>query len=280
MNTVPKTSGEEALPSDYAAPSAPEGRRPTAFLVVAYRWGWTNAHHYFVALCENEDLASKRADEEASDRGGKYGVAVYAWTGSDDHERVYYAPSTYGESQPGTNQRIDMFQSIGHRAHEAATSGSVYLADPQNPQRLQSQVVQIPGWLDEVVRSQEHSCRLAQRIDDSILEASRAGANAQDVHNEAWFELAEKEIRAEVDSLMSHRDRAISAQASPWPHFAIVHALALAAAGTASQACLKHIERLVDALGDSEEGAAFRTLLKTLPAPGSPPPAPAVRGVS
>ena len=47
------------------------------FVVIAYRWGNTENHSYLVAVCDNEFIAKRYADMEASARGGKYGLKVY-----------------------------------------------------------------------------------------------------------------------------------------------------------------------------------------------------------
>ena len=55
-------------------------------------------------------------------------------------------------------------------------------------------------------------------------------------------------------------------------HFPIVHALAMAALGTGNPACFQHVERLAQALGESEDAKALQRLLQTRPKPGDLPP--------
>ena len=82
------------------------------FLVLAYRWGWTNAHQYVVGCYEHEDCAVNSAVAEAYSRGGKYGCAVFKIM-HDEVEQIFYAPSVYGESKQAPNHRIDLFHAVG-----------------------------------------------------------------------------------------------------------------------------------------------------------------------
>ena len=82
------------------------------FLVIAYRWGWTNSHQYIVGCYEHEDCAVNSAVAEAYSRGGKYGCAVIK-VKHDDVEQVFYAPSVYDEAKQAPNHRIDLFQAVG-----------------------------------------------------------------------------------------------------------------------------------------------------------------------
>ena len=82
------------------------------FLVIAYRWGWTNAHHYIVGCYEHEDSAVNSAVAEAYSRGGKYGCCVLNIM-HDEVEQVFYTPSIYGEAKQAPNHRIDLFHHVG-----------------------------------------------------------------------------------------------------------------------------------------------------------------------
>lgn len=71
------------------------------FLVRALRWGDLGAHSYIVGLYSTLELAIGNADEEAIERGGKYGCAV-SEVGVDSREKklVYYKSSMLKESKP------------------------------------------------------------------------------------------------------------------------------------------------------------------------------------
>lgn len=83
------------------------------YVVTAYRWGWTNNHQYIAYAGEDYDRALELAEEEADDRGGKYGVALHAYT--EDYARLFaYFPSSWGEKLPYHNYRLDYISRLGH----------------------------------------------------------------------------------------------------------------------------------------------------------------------
>jgi len=83
------------------------------WIATAYRWGWSNNHHYIVYAGDDYDRAMELAEEEANDRGGKYGVVVRSYT--EDYSRVFgYFPSSYGEKLPYHNYRLDYISRLGH----------------------------------------------------------------------------------------------------------------------------------------------------------------------
>jgi len=126
------------------------------FLVIAYRWGWTNAHHYHVYAGPDETKARALATAEAHDRGGKYGCAVLRFDADGtDSERIAYEPSTYGETAPHHNHRIDMFQSLGHSLHHLA-HGRRYAREGN---RLIPQAVEPPEWVVAEVEFREERAR-------------------------------------------------------------------------------------------------------------------------
>lgn len=93
-----------------------------AYVVVAYRWGWTNNSFYFVWGGTDEDEAIAAAEKECEDRGGKYGVTVFRLSG-DVEEVVQHCPSSYGEKEPYINQRIELFDKIGQRVVSTLEDG-------------------------------------------------------------------------------------------------------------------------------------------------------------
>ena len=88
------------------------------YLVQAFRWGWTNNHHYLVYAGPDREKAIRLASAECAGRGGKYGVQVTEVTcnGEEiDHlEHIAYYSSLHGEKQPHTNWRIEWFESVGN----------------------------------------------------------------------------------------------------------------------------------------------------------------------
>lgn len=87
------------------------------WIATAYRWGWTNNHQYIVYAGEDYDRALELAEEENSDRGGKYGVALHSYT--EDYSRLFaYFPSSYGEKMPEHNYRLDYLSTLGHMMEE------------------------------------------------------------------------------------------------------------------------------------------------------------------
>ena len=81
------------------------------YTVIAYRWGWKNSHHYFVGCVNGLDHAESVAIFEHSNRGGKYGCVVYNRNG----EIEFYKSSSYCESKPFWNYRIELNQYIGFK---------------------------------------------------------------------------------------------------------------------------------------------------------------------
>ena len=47
------------------------------YVVIAYRWGDTENHSYLVAVCDNQFIAQRYADNETGARAGKYACFVY-----------------------------------------------------------------------------------------------------------------------------------------------------------------------------------------------------------
>ena len=70
------------------------------FLVEAYRYGYSNEHHYCVYCGDDRDMAYNLAEEEANERGGKYAMLIreYAEDGIDPIS-VDYMQSSLGEDR-------------------------------------------------------------------------------------------------------------------------------------------------------------------------------------
>lgn len=95
------------------------------YAVIAYRWGWLNAHQYLVAMCADEETAKAWGEFEQQARAGKYGVLVARQSlpplpdkESDDYdgatfETVAYYPSRDCENEPQMNFRLRAAERIG-----------------------------------------------------------------------------------------------------------------------------------------------------------------------
>jgi hypothetical protein len=93
------------------------------FLVYCYRWGCTNEHRYVAGCWGSKEEADRQAVMERSERGGKYGVAVYQLDG-DRMSMVSYLPSTKCEQSPRFNWRVYVVKMVGSSvvyAHETGT---------------------------------------------------------------------------------------------------------------------------------------------------------------
>ena len=67
-----------------------------SYVVIAYRFGHREGHSYLVDLCEGVDKAAEVADKEATKRGGKYAVVVFAKRKDTGYiDEVYEAKSPY-----------------------------------------------------------------------------------------------------------------------------------------------------------------------------------------
>lgn len=126
------------------------------FLVIAFRWGWTNESWYIVYGGPDRTKACKLAKTEANDRGGKYGCAVYEFnTDGTEYKVIAHESSLYGEAGPEHNERIEYFERLGQFTHGYA-SGRVLLPDPLNPGVMKYTDVEAPQLVkDEVQRHQK-----------------------------------------------------------------------------------------------------------------------------
>lgn len=119
------------------------------YLAVAYRWGWTNNHQYFVLCSTDLEQVREAAFTECDDRGGKYGVAVYKMptTPGGKPEMLQYSGSTYGEAAPYENPRINMFRRLGQTAFFASKEGHALLPKADGTRQLDWVEVEVPAWL-------------------------------------------------------------------------------------------------------------------------------------
>jgi hypothetical protein len=126
------------------------------YVATAYRWGWYNDHHYVVAASVDRDAVLAAAEDEPSDRGGKYGVEVVEYP---SEETIAYFPSAYSEEAPKQNWRITAADDIGIAVLVAHEDGKALLPVPGDPGRLEMVDVTMPEWLEERV---EHYVQIAK----------------------------------------------------------------------------------------------------------------------
>jgi hypothetical protein len=118
------------------------------YIVMAYRWGWTNSHWHIVRATDDRDTAIAFASHEQMERGGKYGVAVHCLAG-EDNQIVAYFPSVYGEVQPFVNHRIMAAEQVGIAVIAAVEHGTAFVADADG--KCRSVPVRVPAWLKNKV---------------------------------------------------------------------------------------------------------------------------------
>jgi hypothetical protein len=123
-----------------------EGLTPI-YLAVAYRWGETNNHWYFIYAGIDRIKALAAARNEVSFRGGKYGTCVWEFTvdGLDYKRCAYYPSSAEPEdaADPTHNHMNDYFHSLGIFLHEAAQGRALL---PSAERRMTYQEVTIPDY--------------------------------------------------------------------------------------------------------------------------------------
>lgn len=149
------------------------------YIVVAYRWGETNNHWYFVFAGVDRARAFTLALEERDGRGGKYGVAVWEFTQDGcDYKHVGYFPSSAEDAEttePKYNHGIDYHQRLGFFLHECA-SGKALLPDPLTAaatiKTLTYQDVEIPDFMREKVDREK---RLLRAMTDAMNERKAEG---------------------------------------------------------------------------------------------------------
>jgi hypothetical protein len=118
------------------------------YVATAYRWGNHNGHWYAVAAGVDQAVVCEQAENESSERGGKYGVEVVEYP---SETAVAYYPSLYGEDRPEMNWRIMASENIGLTVLGAAEDGQAMVPSVTDSRRLVSVSVKLPEWLKEHV---------------------------------------------------------------------------------------------------------------------------------
>lgn len=139
-------------------------RKPSVYVVVAYRWGAVNNHNYVVTATADRDVAIAAAKEEHDGRGIKYGVEVVEYP---EEERVAYFPSSAEPTDcmgPENSDHRDVAQYIGDEILAAFQSGVRSAASgrqmdtPGGPVDTLTHVpAEFPSWLAELC---QHSLRI------------------------------------------------------------------------------------------------------------------------
>ena len=133
-----------------------DAMNPSSYIVIAYRWGWTNYSHYFVYAGPDREKALAMARAEQADRGGKYGCAVLEFSaGGDAYILLGHFPSAHDEKEPCNNRRLDELQALGLLLEEWQRGG-VLLPDPDKEGLLKvTEVEPVPAWLEGELRRRE-----------------------------------------------------------------------------------------------------------------------------
>ena len=176
------------------------------YTVVAYRYGCLNDHHYHVAATADEDVACNIAEEECNDRGGKYGVAVYAWSSATEHKQHAYFPSLAHEDAPYHNRRVDMYEALGHNLHTAVTTATVHDAEKTGDGLFRNipRAIEAPEWAVEFVRQQEQRLRFVETVDEDLKARKDASLGMRTKEeNSAWCKEQSARIAVEVNEFLA-----------------------------------------------------------------------------
>jgi hypothetical protein len=167
------------------------------YTIIAYRWGWLNAHHYPVATLADREEALRLAVEARDDRGGKYGVVVCEWTSTTEYSQCNYFPSLYGETKPFRNERIEAFQDIGGDVHSVVTSGIRYWS-PTGDGRQEAVGESAPDWVIASVRRREITCQF-----EVALREQRDSKPKDEAARTAWIKELLVIAERDTDDLLS-----------------------------------------------------------------------------
>ncbi len=141
-----------------------ETRKPSVYVVVAYRWGAVNDHNYIVTATTDRAQAIAAAKQERDGRGFKYGVEVVEYP---EEENVAYFPSSSELADrmgPESSDDLDAAHYIGNETLAAFQSGvrsaasGLQMDTPGGPvDTLTTVPAEFPSWLAELC---EHSLRI------------------------------------------------------------------------------------------------------------------------
>jgi hypothetical protein len=160
------------------------------YVVLAYRWGNSNDHWYWIYAGPDAVKASAMCQAERDSRGGKYGCAVYETNeGGDEWELVEYCGSGK-EDEPQHNWRLDYFERLGHVLEDYA-NGFIYVPaaepDEHGLRTLTRKLIEpIPELVEEVVR-QSNLFKSMKEVDQAgRAEAKERREKIQCAFCDAW----------------------------------------------------------------------------------------------
>lgn len=145
------------------------------YLAVAYRWGTTNNHSYFVYCGADRTKAIALAREEVSYRGGKYACAVWGFDqdGIESTSLAYFKSSMDPEDAVGPvhNHRKDYFERLGIFLHDMA-DGKCLLPKEEGSNSLTYQSVECPEYARAKVMRDRRVLAIWEGADEKVQESS------------------------------------------------------------------------------------------------------------
>ncbi len=98
------------------------------YIVIAYRYGWTNGSWFIVWGGADEESAVNAAIAENATSGHKSGCAVYEIEGSEE-KLVHYCPSGWGEEEPRFCALEQLWKQVGSWVMDKESEGGDIGAD-------------------------------------------------------------------------------------------------------------------------------------------------------
>jgi hypothetical protein len=119
------------------------------FLVKAYRFGFVNEHNYIVYCGSDRDIAYDIAEEEAHERGGKYGMLILEYPEDGiDPIAVDYLSSSMGEDRLKHNWMHEKRQYLQSALED-------YLTRRITDTQLRDKVASINGIMERVIEMEK-----------------------------------------------------------------------------------------------------------------------------
>lgn len=151
-----------------------------SYLTVAYRWGSTNSHTYFVYCGHDRTKAIALARAEVSYRGGKYACAVLGFDedGVEHTLHAYFKSSVDREDAVGPvhNHRKDYFEHLGIFLHDMA-DGKCLLPKEDGSNSLTYQLVECPEYAREKVMRERKVLAIWEEADSKVDELKPEGTS-------------------------------------------------------------------------------------------------------
>jgi len=112
------------------------------YIVLAYRWGSTNDHWYWLYAGPDLVKASALAESERDGRGRKYGCAVYETNDTGDEWTLAEYHGSGDEKEPAHNWRLDYFERLGHVLDDYVR-GQMHVPSEREDEQLKVRTLQI-----------------------------------------------------------------------------------------------------------------------------------------